>query len=319
MRQGKTPAIATSLLLVAGMCLAADWVAAAASPALSPSAAPQDNGILSVGTISRAPKKEVAAIQSFADYLARRLAVVGITRGRIVMAGSMAEMADLMKRKQVDLLIDGPLSVAVVSMRSGAQPFLRRWRRGLAEYRSLVVARKDSGAVTVHDLKGRMIAFDAPFSTSGYLLPKATLVQAGLRLRKYTDASAKIPPGEIGYIFAHDEENIMFWVLRGKVPAGAMSNEQFDLLAGGRRNELRILMQTMSVPREAVAHRPDLPTRVLIALEEALLGMDANDEGKQVLERFDNTAKFDRFPQGATQAFRPIEASVRLLEPDLDE
>jgi phosphonate transport system substrate-binding protein len=319
MRQGKAPAIATSLLLVAGICLAADWVAAAASPAPSRSATLLENGILSVGTISRAPKKEVAAIQAFADYLARRLAVVGITRGRVVMAGSMAEMADLMKGKQVDLFIDGPLTVAVVNMRSGAHPFLRRWRRGLAEYRSLVLTRKESGIKTVHDLKGRMIAFDEPFSTSGYLLPKAALIQAGLRLKKYTGASAKIPPGEIGYMFAHDEENIMFWVLRGRVPAGAMSNEQFDLLARDRRSDLKILMRTMSLPREAVAHRADMPTRVLIALEEALLGMDTNDEGKQVLERFDNTAKFDRFPQGASQAFRPIEALMRLLEPDLDE
>jgi phosphonate transport system substrate-binding protein len=308
-----------SLLLSAGMCLAADWAVAAGSPAPREPATPLEKGILSVGSISRSPKKEAAIFQPFANYLARRMAAAGIRRGRVVMASSMAELAELVKTKQVDIFMDGPFTVAVVSRHSGARPLLRRWKRGVAEYHSLLFTRKDSGIESLRDLRGKLIAFSEPSSTSGYLLPKATLMQAGMGLTKYTDAPVKMPSGEIGYMFANSEENIMFWVLRGRVPAGAMSNEEFDLLVKDRRDELKILMQTMKVPREAVAHRADMPTRVLIALEESLLGMDANDEGKQVLEGFDNTAKFDRFPQGAAQAFQPIEALIRLVESEIGE
>jgi phosphonate transport system substrate-binding protein len=313
----KALVIAIPLLLAAETVLVTGGPAVAGSPVGAQPGSPLEKGILSLGSISLTPKQETAKFQPLADYLARRMAVAGITRGRVVVAGSMAEMAELVNGKQVDIYIDSPFPVAVVSMKTGAQPFLRRWKGGKGDYHSLLFVRKDARIATMRDLRGRMVALKDPFSTSGYLLPKATLMQAGMALTKYTDPSAKVPPGEIGYVFANSEENIMVWVLRGKVPAGAMSEEEFTRLVKNRKGELKILLRTLDVPRHVVAHRADMPTRVLIALEESLLGMDANDEGKRVLEGFENTAKFDRFPRGAAQAFGPIEALTRMVETEL--
>ena len=317
MERMKAVVIAIPLLLAAEAVLVTGRPAVAGSPTDAQPGTPLENGILSVGSISLSPKREAAKFQPFIDYLARRMAVAGITRGRVVVASSMAEMADLMNGKQVDIFIDSPFPVAVVSMKSGAQPFLRRWKDGRGDYHSLVFARKDAGIQTVRNLRGRMIALKEPFSTSGYLLPKATLMQAGMTLTKYADPSAKVLPGEIGYVFANSEENIMVWVLRRRVPAGAMSEEEFTRLAKDRKGELKILLRTLEVPRHVVAHRAGVPSRVLITLEESLLSMAANDEGKRVLEAFDNTEKFDRFPQGTAQAFGPIEALVRMVEKEV--
>jgi hypothetical protein len=38
-----------------------------------------------------------------------------------------------------------------------------------------------------------VIAFGEPFSTSGFLMPKAALSSAGLRLVNYADPAASIP------------------------------------------------------------------------------------------------------------------------------
>lgn len=317
MKRVRALAIAMSLpFVVAAMSLATDWLAVE-SAAASEAATSAEKGILSVGSISRLPKKEVATFQPFADHLARQLRTVGISGGRVVVAGSMAEMAGLMRKGEVDIYIDSPFPIAVVGMRSGARPFLRRWKRNQVEYHSLIFGRKDGGLETARDLRGKMVAFDEPFSTAGYLLPKATLMKAGMRLTEYADASARVPPNAVGYVFANDEENIMVWVLRGKVPAGSLSEQRFERLAKNRRGELKVLLRTMDVPRQVVSHRADLSANLVARIQEVLLGMAYSEEGKRVLQDFENTTRFDRFPQGAAEAFRPIEALARLVEKDM--
>src|SRR5574337_80311 len=122
--------IAASLGLVASVCFTPDGAPAAGSPAPHELGTPLENGIFSVGSIYLAPKEEVARYQPFTDYLAARLTTAGIREGRVVVTPSMAEMAIMMRKKQVDIFLDSPFPVAVVSMKSGAQPFLRRWKRG---------------------------------------------------------------------------------------------------------------------------------------------------------------------------------------------
>ncbi len=56
-----------------------------------------------MGSISPTPRQETARFQPFVDYLARRMAAAGIAQVRVVVAGSMAEMAGLMKKGEADL------------------------------------------------------------------------------------------------------------------------------------------------------------------------------------------------------------------------
>ena len=137
-------------------------------------------GVIKVGTITNTPKKEVEKYQPFADYLASHLKDQGIKLGEVVMASSISEMASLLKTGEIDLYVDSPFPVLEIEALSGAKPLLRRWKKGVAEYRSVIFVRKNGGINSLEDLKGKMIAFEDPFSTSGYFLPKATLMQAGI-------------------------------------------------------------------------------------------------------------------------------------------
>jgi phosphonate transport system substrate-binding protein len=319
MKRTRALFVAISPFLVTGMILTTGRPATAGSPAGTQPGTSLEQGILSVGSISRKPRQETAKFQPFVDYLARGLAAAGITQGRVVVAGSMAEMADLMKGRQVDLYIDSPFPMALVSMRSGAQPFLRRWKGGKGDYHSAIFARQDSGIETPRDLLGKMVAFEKPDSTSGHLLAKTALMQAGMRLTQYTDPWAEVPPNRIGYVFADTEKKVMTWVLQDRVAAGALSEDEVDELGGDRRGELKIVHRTVDVPRQAVAHRADLPPVLVAKIEEVLLGMDSNDEGRRVLQGFEKTAKFDRFPQGGAQTFDPIKALARMVEGEVGQ
>src|SRR5437867_2261768 len=56
---------------------------------------------------------------------------------------------------------------------------------GSATYRGIIVARKDGGLKSISDLKGKRFAFVDPKSASGYLYPRAMLIDKGIDPETY--------------------------------------------------------------------------------------------------------------------------------------
>src|SRR3989442_6301532 len=56
---------------------------------------------------------------------------------------------------------------------------------GSATYRGIIVTRKDSGLKSIADLKGKRFAFVDPKSASGYVYPRALLIEAGINPDNY--------------------------------------------------------------------------------------------------------------------------------------
>lgn len=274
-------------------------------------------GVLTVGSVSLQPTREYAVFRPFAAYLGGSLAAVGIGRGEAVVESSVGRLAERMRRGEVDLYVDSPFPVALMRRLAGARPLLRRWKDGQAAYRSVLFTRVDSGITTLDDLRGQMVAFGEPFSTSSFLMPKATLRNRGFILERYEDAAAEVPDDRIGYLFSGDSENTLFWVLKGRIAAGALNSGYFERLAGERRSELKILLETTEVPRHVVCCRPDLDPAVVAAVVRLLVGMDSSRAGREVLAAFDGTTRFDAFPQGGAAALQPIDELLHFVEEDL--
>lgn len=280
---------------------------------------PSAAGVITFGSVSVNPAHEYEVFRPFANYVAAQLGDVGIGRGRVVVAGSLSQMVEEVRSGKVDVYIDSPFPAGFLWQQSGAVPILRRWKRGTDVYRSVIFARTDSGVQSIADLAGKMVAFGAPFSTTGYLVPKATMTSAGLNLVNYADRAASVPSDRVGYIFSNDAENTVFWVLKKKVTAGAINADYFEEFAGNRVGELIILQTSESVPRNVVCVRPGLDSNVLQALETVLLKMHLTDEGQEALRAFEETVRFDRFPGGAEQALENIMKLLPHVEDDLGE
>lgn len=276
-----------------------------------------EEGILSIGSISDEPKGEAFEWQSFIDYVVSQLKKAGIIQGNFVVATSMEEMVNRIKKGEVDIYIDSPFPTIHVCELSGAKPFLRRWKKGVKDYHSIIFVHKDSNINTMEDLKGKIVAFEEPFSTSSYFLPKATLMKEGLALTEKKDFLSSVSSNEVGYVFSNDDENTMVWVLRKKVSAGALNNLKFEQMAKDGISKLKVLTNSINVPRHVVSHRADLNPELVAAIEKVLLNMDKDEEGKKVLKDFEKTAKFDRFDKGTEEFFEPIENLVNFIEKDL--
>ncbi len=316
------PRLMCHRLQIAGLVLALLMLSCAGESEHGPQEPPVTSapaaGVLRIGSVSLTPAREHEVIQPFADYVASRLGEFGIGQGRVVVVDSLNRMANELAAGRVDLYFDSPFPVALVARRSGSlRVLLRRWKRGSESYRSVIFCRADSGVQDVQHLQGRMVAFGAPFSTSAFLLPKALLASDGIDLVGYQDASAPVSPDRVGYVFSNDAENTMFWVLKGKVTAGAVNEDYYAELAGSRAGELRILARSPAVPRNFACCRADLDPTLADAIVGLLLGMTADDLGRAALREFEETAKFDRFPEGAEQALASVTDLLSYVEEDL--
>ncbi|MFQ5780018.1 MAG: phosphate/phosphite/phosphonate ABC transporter substrate-binding protein [Nitrospiria bacterium] len=264
-----------------------------------------------VGSIHDEPANENKKFFPIVRYLAKELESEGINGGKVVVASSIPQMAALLRDGKVDLFIDSPFPSLAVSGLSRSKFLLRRWKKGQREYHTVIFVRKDSGISRLDQLKGRMIAFEVPFSTSGYFLPKIVLIQKGFKLELKREASEPVAPDEVGYVFSRDDENTIVWVLRGKVSAGALDNRNYLKDAKGSLNHLKIIHETYSIPRHIVSYRADLPPKLVARIKEILLGMDQSEEGRKALKAFERTTKFDEIPE---QSLAPLLRSQDFID-----
>jgi phosphonate transport system substrate-binding protein len=266
---------------------------------------------LTIGSIHNEPAAEVKRFWPLARYLANQLQSAGIDQGRVVVAQSVLQMAAFLREGKVDLYLDSPFTAVAVSRLSGSKFLLRRWKMGVGEYHTVIFARMDSGISRLEDLKGKIIALEEPFSSTGYLLPKMVLGEQGLKLAPKQATTDVAEPDEVGYVFSYDDENTMVWVLRGKVLAGAIDNHHFLQQTKENLENLTVLYETFSIPRHIVGYRADLPDKLVERIKSILLQMHQQGEGRKVLQEFEKTAKFDEIPH---HAMLPLLKSITFFD-----
>jgi phosphonate transport system substrate-binding protein len=281
-------------------------------PAPTPTPVPDRPIVLA--DISDEPEDAIAEIQPLADYLAARLADHGITRGEVRVASSLGEMARLMEDGQVDIYFDSVYPATVISDLSGAQPFLRRWKDGVEAYHTVIITTADSGIATLDDLPGHAIAFEEEFSTTGYLLPTAYLVERGFSLAVMADMAAPVEAGTIGYLFSGEDDRSLDWLRAGLVGATAMDNNTYAELAAESGGEFVILAETEALPRHIGLIRPGMEPDLLAAITDALLHAHEDEEGQAALEAFSETARFDVFPEGTEAAMARMRELLSIVQ-----
>jgi phosphonate transport system substrate-binding protein len=252
-----------------------------------------------LGLVSAVNQKEIAEhFREFAHYVARKLYAPTDAAGKVVVAPTLSELAKLLTQNNVDFFMESPYPTYVVNhVHGAANLLLRRWKGGKAEYRSLIAARKDSNMSRLQDLRGKIIAFEDPESTSGYFLPKFFLQRNGFKLSQVPAENAKVPMTEVGYLFGKTQDNLIELVLSKQVAAGALSDDDYAALDNQKKANLNILAQTELLPRHLVSVRKNLAPELIQRLGRVLQSMNEDDEGRKILRSIDTT-QFDVLPGG---------------------
>lgn len=254
---------------------------------------------ISLGSVFEGPQGEGEEyFRDFVRYVARKFSLASAIEGRVVLAPTVLQLANLLEGKKVDFYMESPYPTYLINGKGSGRLLLRRWKGGMAEYRSILFVARGSETARIEDLRGKMIAFEDPGSTSAYFLPKVFLLRKGFKLAEKPGFDAKVAPTEIGYIFCYSAGKIIDLVLSNKVAAGALSNDDYERLGEKERADLTIIAETDMFPRHLVSVRKDLHPPVVTRLKNILLSMHEDDEGRKILQRTDNTTKFDILPGG---------------------
>ena len=264
--------------------------------------------VLTMGKVTRMVSKQQRRMEPIIACLASRLSDVGIERGELLLAKDNDALIEYLQEGEVDIVLETPFSACLYKLKINALPILMMQRQGVTEYKGLIFVRKDNRIQSLKDLKGRVIAFEDPGSTSAYVLPRLAIEAEGLEMVEVRSADSAVPEDKVGYVFAGEELNVSTWVFFDRVDAGALSSLDWDDQEDNPapyRKEFEIIYETMSVPRMLVLVREGMDGHLRERITEELLNMDRNEEGREALKPF-KISKFVELPEDMENTFKPI-------------
>ena len=175
---------------------------------------------------------------------------------------------EALRAKKLDVAYLGPFSYVLASSVAEVEAFsvAVTKKTGQSAYRSVILARKDSGLRSVAELKGRNFAFVDPSSASGHLFPKAGLQQTGLDPETYF--------GRVVFSGSHDASILA--VANKKVDAAAVADRIFNsAVAKGtvKQDDFVVLWSSRPIPESPMVWRKDLDPALKEKLAKALANL----------------------------------------------
>lgn len=228
---------------------------------LSLQAAPQPE--LSVGIV---PQQAASAL---AKNWIPLLAEVGRRAGVTLVFKTAPDIPNFETRLQkgeYDLAYMNPYHYTVFSKAPGYQALAREKGRRLV---GIVVVPKNSKAQSVADLAGQEIAFPAPAAFAASILPRA-------------EFSRKNVPIKAHFVSSHD--SVYRGVVQGRFAAGGGIKRTLEAIDPAISAQLRVLTVTPDYTPHALATHPRIDAALRAKLAEALLSLDADEAGKQLLQ-----------------------------------
>lgn len=260
--------------------------------------------VLRVSAIPDENPNELLRIYTpFAEYLARELGM----KVQFTPVVDYAATVEGLAAKKLDLVwYGGFTSVQAVRRTNGTAKRLAL-RQEDAEFKSVFIAKPGSAIKSLSDLKGKTFAFGSVSSTSGHLMPRSFLLQAGIN----PDRDMK----HVAYSGAHDATAL--WVESGKVEAGALNFLVWDKLVQTKKvdvGKVNVFWTTPPYVDYVWTARGDLDRGIQDKITAAFLKLDyANPEHRTLLD-LHRTKKYIRAVEGEWKSIEDAATSAGLLK-----
>jgi phosphonate transport system substrate-binding protein len=201
---------------------------------------------------------------------------------------------------KIDLAWFGGFTFVQASARSGGKVIPLVQREEDEKFRSVFIT-ADPAIKTLADLKGKDVSFGAQSSTSGHLMPRSFLLQAGLDPEKDFR--------RVAYSGAHDAT--IAAVAGGKVQAGAVNISVWEKFVADKKVDTSRVFVFYTTPPYYDYNwsvSSDMPPALRNAISQAFLSLDASTpEGREVL----GLQRATRFVPTKAENYKGIEAAAK--------
>ncbi len=195
-----------------------------------------------------------------------------------------AAVVESLAIKKLDLAWLGGFTFVQAKIRTGGTAIPIVQREEDARFTSKYVT-ADPAIKTLADLKGKTFAFGAPSSTSGSLMPRFFLQQAGLNPEKDFKT--------VAYSGAHDAT--VAFVAAGKADAGVLNASVWDKLVELKKvdpEKVRVFATTPPYFDYNWTVRGDLDPALIKKLTDAFLKLDPNNPEHKEIMALQRASKF---------------------------
>ena len=179
------------------------------------------------------PQELLRIYAPFTKYLSKEIGLPV----KFVPVVDYAATVEGLAANRLDLVWYGGFTSVQASRRAkGAQRIIMR--KEDAQFKSKFITRKGSGIRSLKDLKGKTFAFGSVSSTSGHLMPRFYLLQAGIKPEK---DFAK-------FAFSRAHDATAAWVEAGRVDAGALNFLVWDKLVQSKKVDISKVVVFWTTP-----------------------------------------------------------------------
>jgi len=179
--------------------------------------------------------------------------------------------------KQVDLVWFGGFTHVQAQIRSGGKVIPIAQREEDTKFRSVFITQKSSGITKLADLKGKQVSFGSQSSTSGHLMPRTFLLEAGIDPEKDFK--------RVAYSGAHDAT--IASVVSGRVDAAALDITVWNKFVTENKvdtSKVDVFFTTPAYFNYNWSVHTDMPAALREKITKAILAIDMNTpEGKEIL------------------------------------
>ena len=211
-----------------------------------------------------------------------------------------AASVEALANKQVDMAWYGGFTFVQANIRSGGKAIPLVQREEDEKFRSVFIT-SDPAIKTLADLKGKNVSFGSASSTSGHLMPRSFLMQAGID----PDKDFK----RVAFSGAHDAT--IAAVAAGKVEAGALNISVWEKFVADKKvdtSKVRVFFTTPPYFDYNWTVHADMPVATREKLTQAFLALNSNTpEGKEILE----LQRATRFVATKAENYKGIEQAAR--------
>jgi phosphonate transport system substrate-binding protein len=211
-----------------------------------------------------------------------------------------AASVEALANKKVDMAWFGGFTFVQANVRSGGKVIPLVQREEDEKFKSVFIT-SDAAITSLADLKGKDVSFGSQSSTSGHLMPRSFLMQAGLN----PDKDFK----RVAYSGAHDAT--IAAVASGKVQAGALNISVWDKFVADKKvdtSKVRAFYTTPPYFDYNWTVHADMPAATREKLTKAFTDLSpATPEGKEILE----LQRATRFVPTKADNYKGIEAAAR--------
>jgi phosphonate transport system substrate-binding protein len=230
--------------------------------------------VFKVTTIpEEAATEQVRKFTPIANYLEKKLGM----KVEFTPVSDYPAAVEALVNKRVDLVWFGGFTHVQANLRSGGKIIPIAQREEDTAFRSVFIAKTDSGIKSLADMKGKDISFGSQSSTSGHLMPRSFLLDA------------KIDPEKdfkrVAFSGAHDAT--IASVVSGRVAAAALDITVWRKFVSENKVDTKAVDVFYTTPpyfNYNWSVHADMPAAMRERVTKALLELDMNTpEGKEIL------------------------------------